>query len=130
MTERRLPSDYIVLMRRRLPALLTCLLVLTSSVSASSVCDSMSHRSKQDSSHHATPRHAERDLSLSPQSHHKSDKGTRYNHCENAPSCAGVALTTQVLLITVTSVGDRVMPTAAMAPAGNSLDLEPPPPKA
>jgi hypothetical protein len=118
------------MMRRRLPALLTCLLVLTSSASASGVCESMSRQAEQHKTHEATSSDRGLASSQSPHSHHTSDESTRYSHCQNAPSCTGIALATHGFLSVVSSDAGSIVPTVALAPVGNAPDLEPPPPKA
>ena len=125
-----MPSDYIVLMRRRLPALLTCFLVLTSSISWTNVCEGMGWQAKpQDTLHTASSIHGH-DSPPSSHSHRTSDKSTPLNHCQNATSCTWVVLATDMLLPVVCSPADGVMQMAALVPDGNSPDLEPPPPKA
>src|SRR5688500_2434245 len=117
------------MMRRRLPALITGLLVLSFSMSGGNACAGKSHESNAQSTVH-TPSSHEHDSPPSSHSHHTSDKSIPPDHCQTTTSCTGVVLGTHVVLSVTGSHAERVVQVAALAPTGQSPDLEPPPPKA
>ena len=123
-------SDYIEMMRRRLSALLSCFLVLSFSISGDNACEGMPDQSNPQNTLHATSSSHDHDSPQSSHSHHTSDRSIPPDHCETTTSCAGVVLATRALVSIVCSHAERVVQLAALAPAGQSPDLEPPPPKA
>lgn len=126
-----LTIDYIVIMRRRFTALLSCLLALTFSTSGSRVCDSMAHTSGLDSTTHSASNSHEHHAPASSDSHHRSDHNGPLDHCPNVTSCAGVVVLAEALVKSIDcSHSNHVVQTVALAPASQSPDLEPPPPKA
>lgn len=118
------------MMRRRLSALFSCLVVLTFSNPGSRVCDSMAHESGSQTNAHAASGSHKHDGSSS-DSHHPSHHGSPLDHCASATSCTGVVVATEVTVESVEFAhSDRVVPAVALAPSSESIDLEPPPPKA
>jgi hypothetical protein len=112
--------------RRRLSALFSCLLVLTFSSTGIRVCDAMDQErapvTSEGHEHHSPAPSG---------SHSQSDHRAPFDHCTGATSCAGVLLAADVLIDAIDSVNhDGVVQMIAIAPASQSPDLEPPPPKA
>lgn len=120
------------MMRRRFSALLTCILVLTFSLSGwSSVCESMSDKSTSHATAHTMPTDAEPDMSGPLHSGHSPGKGVPVGHCRSAASCPGVSLGVGEADTSIDARhSDPFRPFVELAPASQSLDLEPPPPKA
>ena len=119
-------------MRRRVPALFSCILVLTFSLSGwSNVCDSMSDESTSHTTSHGVLTGAEHDPSGPSHSDHAPGNGTPVSHCQSAASCPGVSLVVGESEESIDAGhSDRVRLVVELAPASQSPDLEPPPPKA
>ena len=118
-------------MRRRV-ALLTCILVLTFSLSGwRNVCDGMSEQASTQTMPHPAPGGHEHDTGSPSHSHQTPGDTNPVGHCQSASSCPGVSLVAEESDVSIDAVhSDRVQLVVQLAPASQSPDLEPPPPKA
>ena len=127
----RRPIQITQVMRRRLSGFFSLFLVLTFSSSGTRACDDMAHKSTTQAATPPASGNHEHHAPASSDSHHPDDHRSPLDHCASATSCAGLVLATDVLVESVRIVhSDRVVQVAALAPASQSPDLEPPPPKA
>jgi hypothetical protein len=119
------------MIRRRVAALFSCLLVLTFSTSGNRVCDAMAHETAAQLSAHTTAEsHANHSRPPS-DSHRHSDERTPLDHCSGPASCASLVLAADVTAEAIDIAhSDCVVQLSAIVPTSQSPDLEPPPPKA
>ena len=95
------------------------------------MCDDMAHESVAQATAHTASESHEHHAPASSDSHHPSDHRSPLDHCASATSCAGHVLTTDLAVGSIDFAhSDGVVQVAALAPASESPDLEPPPPKA
>ena len=80
--------------------------------------------------HAASQNHEQHDPPPSDSDQHSHHRGA-LDHCAGGTSCAGIVLTSDVLVESNdVAHSDRVVQGATVVPASQSPDLEPPPPKA
>jgi hypothetical protein len=95
------------------------------------VCDAMAYETVTHASAHTAAGSHEHHSPVPSDSHRHSDHRTPLDHCAGATSCAGLALTADVLVEGIDFPhNDPVVQLSAIVPTSQSPDLEPPPPKA
>ncbi len=122
------------MMRRRAAGLLSCMLVLTFSLSARvEVCAGMSHEPTavatppQSASHEQHSDHHSGPAPHAPASH----ENVPPDGCQSASSCATVVFAADVVERSIDCLhAESVVSNVALTLSSESLDLEPPPPKA